>query len=95
LEQFSDLWRQARYAMGIGAADYRKRWFSCRMLQPQIDEIQLDHAYQHVGESAENFRWIAPAPIRGKAHNVYQVTDTSLKLFSLGPRWFHHTHARC
>jgi hypothetical protein len=65
------------------------------IFQPQIDEIQAEHAQERVKQSANNLGWIAATPHCGKSEDADQIVKAALKALDLlGWMFGLHTHVR-
>jgi len=54
-----------------------------RVIQPYIDQIQLEHIEEHVEQGMKNMRWFGAAPHDRESEDADQVINAALKALDL------------
>ena len=71
------------------------RQFLDRMDKPRVDEIQAQHAHQHIEQGANHQRRLAATPQGRERQHADQIVDAARKASDLlGGRFARRLHAR-
>ncbi|HWX19666.1 MAG TPA: hypothetical protein VN578_07145 [Candidatus Binatia bacterium] len=95
VEQFSNLLRTSRQALGLGDPGHLDGCLSGWFFQPHIDQIQVEHFQQHVEQGANNPGRLAATPHGWKSEDADQIIDAATKVLDLLSGMFElHLHVR-
>ena len=83
VEKLADLFRLGSQLSRLSDSDHLDGRSAASVFQSHIDEIETQHAQEHVEQGTDNLRWVAAAPDGRKSEDADQIIDAALKTLDL------------